>query len=165
MSTAARIRHQNATEQWLEQGVPENLANRMSTLLLTRPALDMADLGHLYKPDIIDIARLYSVTNDKLGLYWLHVCAEDLTFEHRWQAVARGRLRDEFFWMRRDLAIQVLTRRGKRSLDAALDKWLQDRSVRVERFKATLDEMKLRSEIDFATLSVAAAELRDLISD
>ena len=165
MSTSARIRHQKATEHWQEQGVPEKLANRMSALLLTRPALDMADLGHLYKPDVIDIAKLYSVTNETLGLYWLHVCAEDLTFEHRWQAVARGRLRDEFFCMRRELAVQVLTRRGKRSLEAALDKWLGDRSGRVERFKATLDEMKLRSEIDFATLSVAAAELRDLISD
>ena len=165
MSTAARIRHDKATEEHLAQGVPEKLANRMSSLLLTRPALDMADLGHIYKPDVIDIAKLYSVTNEKLGLYWLHVCAEDLTFEHRWQAIARGRLRDEFFWMRRKLATQVLTTRGKRSTDEALDKWLQDRSDRVERFTATLEEMKLRAEIDFATLSVAAAELRDLISD
>ena len=61
---------------------------------------------------------------------------------------------------RRDLAVQVLTRRGKRGLEAALDKWLQDRSDRVARFIAMLDEMKLRSEIDFAPLSVAAAELR-----
>jgi NAD-specific glutamate dehydrogenase len=28
-----------------------------------------------------------------------------------------------------------------------------------------IDEMKLRDEIDFATLTVAAQELRDLISD
>jgi glutamate dehydrogenase len=165
MSAAARTRHQKAKDQYLAQGVPEKLANRMSALLLTRPALDMADLGYIYKPDVIDIAKLYSVTNDKLGLYWLHECAEDLTFEDRWQAIARGKLRDEFFWMRRELATQVLIRRGKRSTDAALDKWLQDRGDRVERFKARLEEMKLRSEIDFATLSVAAAELRDLISD
>ena len=50
-------------------------------------------------------------------------------------------------------------------LDMALERWLAGRDARVRRFKGTLDEMKLRSEIDFATLSVAAAELRDLISD
>jgi glutamate dehydrogenase len=165
LSTAARIRHENARRMHLENGVPEKLADRMSALLLTRPALDMADLAAMYKPDVIDIAKMYAVTNERLGIYWLHECAEDLTFEHRWQAVARGRLRDDFFWMRRDLAVQVLKQRGKRNLDEALDRWLEGRKDRVRRFKGTLDEMKLRSEIDFATLSVAAAELRDLISD
>ena len=47
---------------------------------------------------------------------------------------------------------------------AAIDGWLDDRRVRVERFKGILKEMRLRSEIDFATLSVAARELRDLIA-
>jgi glutamate dehydrogenase len=165
LSTAARIRHEIARRGHIENGVPEKLAERMSALLLTRPGLDMADLAAIYKPDVIAIAKLYAVTNEKLGIYWLHECAEDLNFEHRWQAVARGRLRDDFFSMRRDLAIQVLKQRGKRELDVALDRWLENRRERVHRFKITLDEMKLRSEIDFATLSVAAAELRDLISD
>ncbi len=164
LSTAARIRHQKATQEHMENGVPENLANRMSALLLTRPALDMADLAAIYKPDVIDLAKLYAATNEKLGLYWLHECAEDLTFDHRWQAIARSKLRDEFFWMRRELAIQILTKRGKRDVDAAVDGWLDDRQVRVERFKGILKEMRLRSEIDFATLSVAARELRDLIA-
>ena len=54
--------------------------------------------------------------------------------------------------------------RGKRDLPSAADKWLGQRKDRVERFKTMLEEMKLRSEIDFATLSVAARELRDLIA-
>ena len=90
--------------------------------------------------------------------------AEDLGYSHRWHAVARGKLRDEFFWMRRELAEQILTVRGKRDINTAVDKWLDDRREPVDRFIATIDEMKLRSEIDFATLSVAASELHDLIS-
>ncbi len=165
MSMAARDRHQNAYERWVSQGVPDKLAHRMSALLLTRPALDMADLGEIYKRDVIDLAKLYSATNDKLGLYWLHTSAEDLKFEHRWQAVARGKLRDDFFRMRRELAIQVLRKRGSRDdIEGAVDKWLSGHGAGVERFLGILEEMKLRSEIDFATLSVAARELRDLIS-
>jgi NAD-specific glutamate dehydrogenase len=34
----------------------------------------------------------------------------------------------------------------------------------VTRYKHTIDEMKLRGEVDFATLSVAVKELEDLIS-
>jgi len=164
LSTAARERHQTAAQSYVEMGVSENLAQRMSALLLTRPALDMADLAAIYKPDALEFAKLYAVTNDKLGIYWLHVCAEDLQVEGRWQAIARGKLRDEFFQMRRELAEQIIRKRRNRDVPAAVDKWLADRSVQVERFTNMLEEMKLRSEIDFATLSVAARELRDLIS-
>jgi glutamate dehydrogenase len=164
MSTAARLRHQNAARAYVDMGVSEKLSNRMSALLLTRPALDMADLATIYKPDVIDFAKLYAATNEKLGLYWLHVCAEDLTVHDRWQAIARGKLRDEFFEMRRELAEQVMRKRGKRNVTAAVDNWLQKRSAKVERFTGMIEEMKLREEIDFATLSVAAGELRDLIA-
>jgi len=164
ISTAARIRHQKAAQSHIEMGVPEKLANRMSALLLTRPALDMADLAAIYKPDVIDLAKLYAATNEKLGIYWLHVCAEDLTVEDRWQAIARGKLRDDFFRMRRELAEQILRKRGKRDVPAAVDNWLARRSQKVARFTNMIEEMKLRSEIDYATLSVAARELRDLIS-
>jgi glutamate dehydrogenase len=164
MSTSARIRHENAAEKLRAMGVSEKLAHQMSTLLLTRPALDMADLAATYKPDVIEIAKMYAAFNEKLGLYWLHVAAEELEVGGRWHAIARGKLRDEFFLMRRDLAIQVLRMRGKLDLTSAADKWLAERKEPVERFETILEEMKLRSEVDFATLSVAAREFRDLIA-
>ncbi|MDH3274582.1 MAG: NAD-glutamate dehydrogenase [Gammaproteobacteria bacterium] len=164
MSSAARIRHENAARKLENMGVSDKLAQQMSTLLLTRPALDMADLAATYKPDVIEIATMYATFNDKLGLYWLHVAAEDLEVGDRWHAIARGKLRDEFFLMRRDLAIRILRMRGKRDLTSAADLWLSERTERVERFKDMLEEMKLRSEVDFATLSVAARELRNLIA-
>ncbi|MEJ2128634.1 MAG: NAD-glutamate dehydrogenase [Woeseiaceae bacterium] len=164
MSKAARIRHQKAAEAHIASGVPEKLAHRMSSLLVTRPALDMVDLAATYKPDVLELAKLYAITNDKLGIYWLHVCAEDLKVADRWQAVARSKLRDEFFWMRRELAELILRKRGKYDLTEAIERWLTARADRVERFTNMVEEMKLRPEVDFATLSVAAQEFRDLIS-
>jgi glutamate dehydrogenase len=165
MSTPAQDRHQTAAEMYIDMGVPDKLAQQMSALLLTRPALDMSDLAASYKPDALDLARLYAATNEKLGIYWLHVAAEDLTYDDRWQAIARSQLRDEFFKMRRELAEQILRRRGKLTIKEAVDKWLAARADKVERFMAMIEEMKLRPDIDFATLSVAAQQLRDLIAD
>ncbi|MGA8203286.1 MAG: NAD-glutamate dehydrogenase [Woeseiaceae bacterium] len=164
LSTAARMRHQKASRRHMQHGASEKLANRMSALLLTRPALDMADLAFIYEVDVLEVASLYAQTNEKLGLYWLHECAEDLRYSDRWQAIARGKLRDEFFWMRRDLAEQILRSRSRQTVDAAIDKWLADRSEKVQRFTHMIEEMKLRRDIDFATLSVAARELRELIA-
>jgi glutamate dehydrogenase len=165
LSKAARTRNEEAERRYIAMGVPEKLANRMSLLLLTRPALDMADLAAERKRDVLDAARLYSVLNESLGLHWLHNRAEDLGVDGRWQAIARSNLRDEFYRIRRKLAFQLLTPRSKKDPGSIAAAWLARHATEVDNFIGMMDEMKLRDEIDFATLSVAAQEFRDLISN
>jgi len=145
--------------------VSETLAHRMASLQLTRAALDIADLAVEYKRDVIETAKLYSAFNRELGLFWLHVGAEDLRVSGRWQAIARSNLREDFYRIRRELATLFLKRRGKNGLSPAVEKWLADHEQDVMRFRNMVDEMKVRSEFDFATLSVATQELRALISN
>jgi glutamate dehydrogenase len=97
-------------------------------------------------------------------LYWLHNQAEDLQVDGRWQAKARSNLRDEFYRLRRKLAFQLLTARSKQEPRKIAETWLKKHALEVDRFKKMIAEMQLRDEIDFATLTVAAQELRDLIS-
>ena len=129
---------------------------------MTRAALDMADLAAERNRDVLDAARLYSTFNDALGLYWLHNRAEDLAVDGRWQAMARSNLRDEFYRQRRKLAFQLLSPKTKKEPGEIAEAWLDKNALEVERFKRMIGEMKLRDEVDFATLSVAARELRDL---
>ncbi len=164
ISKASRVRHENAERGYIAMGVPEGLASKMSILLVTRPALDMADLAAERKRDVTDAARLYSTFNDELSLYWLHNQAEDLEVKGRWQAMARSNLRDEFYRLRRRLAFQLLSKRSKKDPAEIAANWLSKNAAEVEHFKQIIDEMKLRDTVDFATLTVAAQELRDLIS-
>ena len=165
MSPNARMRHNQAAAEYIEMGVSETLAHRMASLQLTRAALDIADLAVEYKRDVIETAKLYSAFNRELGLFWLHVGAEDLRVSGRWQAIARSNLREDFYRIRRELATLFLKRRGKNGLSPAVEKWLADHEQDVMRFRNMVDEMKVRSEFDFATLSVATQELRALISN
>jgi len=165
MSESARIRHRNAEAHYTDLGVPEKLANRMSLLLITRAAIDIADLAVVHERDPLETAKIYSAFNDNLGIYWLHSSAEDLKVEGRWQAIARSNLRDDIYRIRRELAAQLLKRRGKKDMAAAVEQWLAQHSERVERYKAIVAEIRLRETVDFATLSVAAQELRVLIYD
>lgn len=128
-------------------------------------ALDITDLAVTYKRDIMEAAKVYSIFNEKLGLFALHSGAEDLEVRGRWQAMARSNLRDELYLIRRDMAALLLKKRSKKSIEQIVGEWLQQRSVRVERFKSMLDEMKLRGDVDFASLSVASQELRELAID
>ena len=164
LSRASRTRHELAEQRYKSMDVPENLANRMSVLLLTRAALDMSDLAAERKRDVLDAARLYSTFNDALGLHWLHDRAEDLQVRGRWQAKARSNLRDEFYRIRRELAFSLLRPRSKRNPSDLANDWLKKHSDQVARFNAMIEEMKLRNRVDFATLSVAAQELREIIA-
>ncbi len=164
VSRAAHARMQKEKVEWMTMGVPEKLAHSVALLTLTRAALDIVDVAAERRRDVIDSARLYAKFNDALGIYWLHDSAEDLEVHGRWQAQARSNLREEIYRLRRELALGLIKQRSKRDPREVVDKWLQSHETGVARYKRTLDEMKLRSEVDFATLSVAAQELKDLIS-
>lgn len=164
VSKASQARIGAAREKWLEMGVPDKLASKISLLLLTRAALDIVDLAADRKRDVIESARLYSAFNDALGIQWLHNSAEDLQVSGRWQAIARSNLRDDFFKLRRQIGDNLLTKRGTRDSREVARRWLTKHASEVQQFEQMIDEMKLRGNIDFATLSVAAQELRNLIS-
>ena len=82
----------------------------------------------------------------------------------RWQAIARSKLRDEFYHCRRDLATQLLASRKKKKPELLAEAWLKTHADAVDRFARMIAEMKLRDRVDFATLTVAAQELRTLVS-
>jgi glutamate dehydrogenase len=158
----ARDRQKTSAEDYMRHGVPEKLAKKMATLLLTRGGLDIADLANRHRKDVMETARMYSALSDRLGIVWLNRCVERLEVEGRWQALARSNLRDDFYRIRRDFATILLSGRSRKTPEEAFENWLRKNSVPARMFDSILAEMRLRSDIDFATLTVAAQELRKL---
>jgi glutamate dehydrogenase len=162
---SGKERRLNAINGLTSLGVPEGLARKMAELLLTRGGLDIADLAITYKKDVIETAKMYSLVSERLGIVWLHQAVESLAVDGRWQAMARGNLRDEFYAVRRSLATLLLKRRSRLSPSEQFHRWTEKNAASVGKFDQILREMKLREDIDFATLSVAAQELRKFIAD
>jgi glutamate dehydrogenase len=164
VSPVAKERLKKITEEQIRLGAPEKLARKMSGLLLSRGGLDIVDLAKIHKKDTVETAKLYSDLSDRLGFIWLNRCVEDLEVEGRWHAIARSNLRDELYLLRRELAGTLLSRRSKKSPVETFAAWLETNASAVRQFDAVLAEMKLRPESDFAVLSVAAQQIRKLIS-
>ena len=108
---------------------------------------------------------MYANLSQRLGVVWLHRCVENLEVEGRWQATARGNLRDEFYAVRRELAGRLLRTRSRVAPTRLFEKWSQENAASISKFDGILREMQLREEADFATLSVAAQELRRIVAD
>ena len=138
----------------------------MSSLLLTRVALDIADLSFACKRDVGETAKLYATFNQHLGMFWLHAGAEDLNVRGRWQAMARSNLREEFYRLRRDIAEPLLASRSKKPVEAnVLTSWLSKNEDDIKHASVRWStKVKLRASFDFATLSVAAQKLREIAS-
>jgi glutamate dehydrogenase len=134
----------------------------MAGLLLTRGGLDIADLANIHGKDVMETAKMYSVISDRLGFIWLNRCVEDLAVSGRWQAIARSNLRDEFYRVRRELSAALLQQKSTNKPVEVFESWLEENAAAVRKLDIIIAEMKLRPEIDFATLSVAAQELRRL---
>jgi glutamate dehydrogenase len=158
----AKERQKQAARDHVAQGVPDKLARRMSSLLLTRGGLDISDLSNRYRKDIMATGRMYAEMSDRLGIVWMNRCVESLEVEGRWQALARSNLRDDFYRIRRDFAVTLLSGRSRKSPEEVFRHWINKNSTAVRQFDSILSEMQLRQDIDFATLSVAAQELRKL---
>ena len=155
-------RQKIAAQDYAAQGVPEKLAKSMAALLLTRGGLDITDLANRHRKDVVETAKMYATMSDRLGIVWMNRCVEGLEVEGRWQALARSNLRDDFYRIRRDFSTVLLSSRSRKSPSEIFDKWMQENAASIRLFDSILAEMKLRAEVDFATLSVAAQELRKL---
>jgi glutamate dehydrogenase len=159
---AGKERQKNATAEYIRNGVPEKLARQMAALLLTRGALDIADLANLHKKDGVATAAMYAELSDRLGIVWMNYGVENLEVDGRWQAKARHNLRDEFYRIRRDIVIDVLTARVRGTPEEKFKRWMERNALAIRKFDTMLSEMRLRDQVDFETLSVAAQELRKL---
>ena len=162
---SGRLRQEIARRELVEKGVPKDLARRMAGLLLTRGGLDISDLAATHRRDVVDTAHMYATLSQRLGVVWLSSAIEGLEVRGRWQAMARGNLRDEFYAVRRELSLKLLRGSGRANPVRLFEKWADSQDEGIEKFDAVLKEMQLREDIDFATLSVAAQELRRLIAD
>ena len=158
-------RQHTAINDLRTRGVPDLLAKKMAGLLLTRGSLDIADLAVTHKKDVLEAAKMYALLSERLGVVWLHHSVEGLAVDGRWQALARGNLRDEFYAYRRELATKFLQTRSRLTPSQLFHKWVNQHSEKMDKYDTILREMKLREEPDFATLSVAAQELRKLIAE
>ena len=162
VSGAGKEGQKGAAEEYIRNGVPEKLARKMAALLLTRGGLDVTDLAIMHKKDDVEIAKMYADLSDRLGIIWMNRCVEDLEVDGRWQAIARSNLRDEFYRIRRDIVIDLLSARGRGTPEERFKRWMERNSLAVRKFDAILAEMRLKNDVDFATLSVASQELRKL---
>lgn len=141
------------------EGVPTDIARRISMLSTIFSALDIAQIAEEGLP-ISHISAVYFNLGAKLDLHWF---LEQITHQpvaNHWQALARASYREELDWQQRAIASVVIRSSSKKG-DAGeiVTKWIEEHHDILERWRHILSEFKTSQNHEFAKFSVALREL------
>ncbi|MBP6534638.1 MAG: NAD-glutamate dehydrogenase, partial [Arenimonas sp.] len=146
-------------------GMSDNLARFMASIPYLDSAMDIIELGSSESRSVTAVAQAHFALSDALHINWLMANVEALPVTGRWQAQARGVLRDELQAQQRQLVSTVLAsaQTGKQPVDW-VGAWLSRDDAALKYTLGMLTDMRSLSEMDFPTLSVAVRRLAQIAS-
>ena len=145
--------------------MPGSLASRVAAMPSMPFAFDVVAIAADTGRTLQDAMTTYFRLGDRLELSWLRERIIELPRANRWQALARGALREDLLGLYRKLTSGVLRSGGPVPSGQAIEQWEDRNRPSVERWLATLTEIRASRTYDTTTLPVALRELRRLIDD
>ncbi|MBJ8346759.1 NAD-glutamate dehydrogenase [Antrihabitans sp. YC2-6] len=148
-----------------ERGVPADLAQEVLVLLDLFPLMDIFDISDITDRDGDEVGELYYALDAYLGVDWLLTAVSGLARGDRWHALARLALRDDLYSSLRSLTLDVLVGgEADESPQEKIEYWESTNQSRLGRARASLAEIFEAGTHDLATLSVAARQVRSMVS-
>ncbi|MFD6352200.1 NAD-glutamate dehydrogenase [Nocardia tengchongensis] len=149
----------------VEQGVPTDLAITVFGLLNQFPLLDVLDIADITDRSGEEVGALYYALNDHLKIDWLLQAVSHLERGDRWHALARLALRDDMYGSLRSLTLDVLSAGDpEETAEEKIAYWESKNQSRLGRARSALAELFESGTHDLATLSVAARQVRSMVS-
>ncbi|MBB5918732.1 glutamate dehydrogenase [Nocardia transvalensis] len=149
----------------IERGAPNELAEEVYLLIQRFPMLDVIDVADICEREAAEVAALYYALDDHFEIQRLLTMVGSLERGDRWHAMARLALRDDLYGSLRSLTVDVLM--ASESAETAAEKianWESTNRSRLSRASAALGEIFTAGAHDLATLSVAAQQVRGMVS-
>ena len=145
----------------IAQGAPEDLAYRVAAGLYRYSLLDIIDVADITEIDTAEVADTYFALMDRLGTDGLLTAVSALPRNDRWHSLARLAIRDDIYASLRALCFDVLAvGEPDESGEEKIAEWEHTSASRIERASRTLNEIRESGQLDLATLSVAARQIR-----
>jgi glutamate dehydrogenase len=146
-------------------GAPPELATEVYRLIHLFPLLDVLDIADIAERDADEVAVLYFALNEHLDIERLLTAVGNLEHGDRWPTLARLAVRDDLYESLRLLTLDVSTATEPDDTVAEkIEYWESTNRSRLARAAAALGEIFDSGTYDLATLSVAARQVRGMVS-
>jgi len=150
--------------EFTKLGVPPELAVRAASLLDWYSLLDIVDIATDTGREPIDVAPLYYLVSERFGIDAMLGKVTRLPRDDRWDALARGALRDDLYSVLESLTRSVIEVGAADAEPAAQwEAWEKANKESVQRSKTSLSAIRRLENPNIAALSVALRTLRSVI--
>ena len=151
-------------DNWVSQGVPEELAVRVASYPPAYMLLNVIEIAEREKLDPADVARVHFALGERLGLPVLVGRILSLPRNDRWQTMARAALRDDLHAVHAELTARVLSATEEGEAPARIAAWEEADHVLMSRAAGTLHEICTDDQADLARMSVGLRVVRSLLT-
>ncbi|BBX01605.1 NAD-glutamate dehydrogenase [Mycolicibacterium moriokaense] len=149
--------------EFSSHGVSSDLAYMVATGLYQYSLLDVIDIADIVDREPAEVADTYFALMDHFNTDGLLTAVSRLEREDRWHSLARLAIRDDIYGSLRALCFDVLAvGEPDESGEEKIAEWELTNSSRVTRARRTLAEIYEGGNLDLATLSVAARQIRSM---
>ncbi len=145
-----------------EQGVPEDLAHTVASLIVLASATDIARIALKTDQPVDAIGRLYFLVGGRFGLGWLRGAAERLSGGGHWQKLATDAVIEDLYLRQAAMTESIARETGGIDADQALAVWSDSRGSAITRADQLMGELKAAGMLDLAVLTVASHQFRAL---
>ena len=145
----------HARNGFVQAGVADELADRLSALDFIFPALDLVDLAQGSGATLEQAARTYFAVESELKLMDWRAQINRLPTDTLWQTQARGSARDDVYAIASQITQTVLQRH------TGVADWADKHAKQIERL-ARLQQSIATQQTDLAPITVVLRELRHL---
>jgi glutamate dehydrogenase len=148
-----------------EVGVPQDLAVRCASLLDSYSLLDVIDIATETGRDPAAVASLYFLVSEQFGIDAMLQQVTRLSREDRWDALARGALRDDLYAVLESLTRAVLEATADEpGADPVhqFERWSLANAETIQRSATSLRSIRRLANPNIAALSVALRSLRSV---
>ncbi len=149
---------------YMAAGVPREMAQQVSRLMMLSSAMDLVEVAKQRKIAIDMVASLYFNLGSNLEFHWVRDQIAKLSVQTHWHTMAKTRLIDTLNKHQRDLTSQILaTVKKQKSAKKMIEQWAEENRFAYDRHEKMITDLKARTSVDFAMLSVVVAGVGSLL--
>lgn len=149
---------------YLNAGVPREVAQQVSRTVMLSAAMDLVEVARLREQKVQMVASLYYNLGSVLEFHWVREQISKLAEQTHWHSMAKTRLIDTLNKHQRELTSQILVSvKKQKSARRMIDEWAEQYHFAYDRHLKTISDLKARTSVDFAMMSVVVAGVGALL--
>ena len=158
LAAKERLAVRRRVKSFANAGVPRELAQEIGALEPMAAALDIVDVTRDSDRPIDLVTSLYFNLGTVLDFHWLRAGIDRLDVQTHWHNLAKARLKAQLDAHQRQITAEVLaSTRPYKAARRMIEQWTDANRFAFDRYSRVIEELKARTSVDYAMLSVAVA--------